>query len=51
MINPAFKDFVLWKFAIDKGGDSMKAIMSPVNVENPQSQKHVVPILEFGGGV
>ena len=51
VIDPVFEDTSLFKFALDKGGDSTKGIQSPVNVKNPQSQDHVLPILEFGGGV
>jgi hypothetical protein len=49
--DPRFKDSVAWSIKFDAGGGSEKGIISPVNVEHPQSQKHVLPILEFGGGV
>ena len=49
--DPGFKDSVCWSFKFDAGGNSMKGIMGPNNVEDPNSQRHVLPILEFGGGV
>lgn len=41
------RDVILWKFGADKGGGSWKLIGNPVNVENPQSVRHVQPICEF----
>ena len=41
------KDVVLFKFAGDKGGGSFKLIVNPVNVERPQSLRHVQPVCEF----
>ena len=37
-MDPKFTDTVLNKVAVNKGGDSTKAIQANVNVENPQSQ-------------
>ena len=41
------EDVILIKFGMDKGGGSVKLICSPVNVEHPQSVRHVQPICEF----
>ena len=41
------RDVILWKFGADKGGGLWKLIGNPVNVENPQSVRHVQPICEF----
>ena len=41
------RDVILWKFGADKGGGSWKLIGNPVNVDNPQSVRHVQPICEF----
>ena len=41
------KDVILVKFSGDKGGGSFKLIMNPVNVEHPQSLRHVQPVCEF----
>ena len=38
---------ILWKFSADKGGGSWKFILNPVNVDKPQSLRHVQPIYEF----
>ena len=46
-----FTDSVAWALKIDAGGRSTKGTINPVNVERPQSQNHIMPILEFGGGV
>ena len=40
-------DVIMWKFSADKGGGSWKLIVNPVNVEHPQSLRHVQPICEF----
>ena len=37
------------RIAIDAGNSMTKGTISPVNVENPQSQVHSIPFLEFGG--
>ncbi len=37
----------LYKFSADGGGGSNKTTVNPVNVDNPQGQQHVYPILEF----
>ena len=41
------KDVILFKFSGDKGGGSWKLIVNPVNVEHPQSLRHVQPVCEF----
>ena len=41
------KDVVLFKVAGDKGGGSFKLLINPVNVEHPQSLRHVQPVCEF----
>ena len=41
------KDVLLFKFSADKGGGSWKLIVNPVNVEHPQSLRHVQPVCEF----
>ena len=46
-----FEDSVAWALKFDAGGGSTKGTINPVNVERPQSQNHIMPILEFGGGV
>ena len=40
-------DVVLYKIAGDKGGGSFKLTINPVNVQHPQSLRHVQPICEF----
>ena len=42
-----FKDIILEKVSADKGGGSSKMIVNTVNVEKPQSLKHVRPVMEF----
>ena len=42
---------VAWALKFDAGGGSTKGTISPVNVEKPQSLKHVMLILIFGGDV
>ena len=37
----------LFKFSADGGAGSIKAVVNPVNVDNPQGQQHVHPFLEF----
>lgn len=37
----------LFKFSADGGAGSIKAVVNPVNVHNPQGQQHVHPFLEF----
>ena len=44
-----FTGSILFEVAQDAGGGSSKCIVNPVNVERPQSQRHVITILEFGG--
>ena len=44
-----FQDSIGWNFSFDKGGNSFKGVVSCVNVDKPQGQRHVIPILEFGG--
>ena len=41
---------ILWKFSADKGGGSWKFLMNTINVEHPQSLKHVQLICEFSAG-
>ena len=41
------KDVILFKFSGDKGGGSFKLLVNPVNVEHPQSLRHVQPVCEF----
>ena len=41
------EDVVLWKIAADKGGGSFKLLINAINVECPQSLKHVRPLCEF----
>ena len=41
------KDVVLIKYAADKGGGAWKFTLNPVNVESPQSLRHVRPICEY----
>ena len=38
---------ILWKFSANKGDGSCKFIVNPVNVEKPQSLRHVQPICKF----
>ena len=48
-MDPRFTDTILNKVAVDKGGDSTKAIQEIANIENPQNQKYVLPMMEFDG--
>ena len=48
-LDEGFLDCAAGKIGIDAGGGSTKGIISPVNVEQPQSQKHVRVFLEFSG--
>ena len=48
-LHQSFKDIVLFKIAMDAGGDSTKGIVSPVNVQEPQSLKYVKPRLGYTG--
>ena len=41
------KDVVLFKVAGDKGDGAFKLLINPVNVEHPQSLRHVQPVCEF----
>ena len=41
------RDMILWKFSANKGGGSWKFIVNPVNVEKPQSLRHVQPVCKF----
>ena len=41
------KDVILLKFSANKGGGSWKMIVNPMNVEHPQSLRHVQPVCEF----
>jgi len=34
---------------MDSGAKSLKGVMGPVNVNNLQSQRHILPFLEFSG--
>ena len=47
LLHDNFKDVILGKVLSDKGGSSSKMIVNIVNVENPQSLKHVRPVMEF----
>ena len=40
-------DVVLYKIVGDKDGGAFKLTTNPVNVEHPQSLRHVQPICEF----
>ena len=40
-------DVVLFKIAGDKGGSAFKLFINPVNMEHPQSLRHVQPVCEF----
>ena len=40
-------DVILWKFSAYKGGGSWKFLVNPVNVEKPQSLRHLQPIYNF----
>ena len=44
-----FEDSIAWGIGFDAGGRSFKGLMRCINVEKPHSQRHVLPILEFGG--
>ena len=48
-VDETFNDSALFKFALDAGGGSTKAILNSVNVENPQGQEHVRVWGEFTG--
>ena len=48
-LEKSFKDIILFKIALDAGGGSSKAIISPINVEKPQSLNHAKPINEYTG--
>jgi hypothetical protein len=48
-VHNMFNDTVAGKIWMDKGDGSEKGIISPINVEHPQSQKHVWLFMEFYG--
>ena len=48
-LHKSFKDLVLWKVAVDAGGDMTKGTISCANVDKPQSLNHVVPWMEYTG--
>jgi hypothetical protein len=48
-LHPSFQNIALFKISMDAGGGSTKCIINPVNVEKPQSLKHVNPWLEYTG--